>query len=280
MLSTEQKQQYTKNGYLVLDELFSAELMDKLQKAAGQIVEQFDPDSTRAVFSTQDQSKTRDNYFLDSGDKVRCFFEEDAFDNDGQLKQAKSLSINKIGHALHVLEAEFKAFSHNQTITQIAFDLGLVKPQIHQSMYIFKQPKIGGVIRWHQDASYFYTDPISVITFWFAVEDATIQNGCLQVQANGENNTEKYPLIEQFKRYADDSTELVKLNSKPWPRDEEALPLEVKKGSLVVFNGLLPHFSAPNLSDKSRHAFTLHMTCATSHYAQENWLQAKASPLY
>jgi phytanoyl-CoA hydroxylase len=280
MLSTEQKQQYTKNGYLVLDELFSAELMDKLQKAAGQIVEQFDPDSTRAVFSTQDQSKTRDNYFLGSGDKVRCFFEEDAFDNDGQLKQAKSLSINKIGHALHVLEAEFKAFSHNQTITQIAFDLGLVKPQIHQSMYIFKQPKIGGVIRWHQDASYFYTDPISVITFWFAVEDATIQNGCLQVQANGENNTEKYPLIEQFKRYADDSTELVKLNSKPWPRDEEALPLEVKKGSLVVFNGLLPHFSAPNLSDKSRHAFTLHMTCATSHYAQENWLQAKASPLY
>jgi ectoine hydroxylase-related dioxygenase (phytanoyl-CoA dioxygenase family) len=276
MLSTQQKQQYAKQGFLVLSELFSVEQMDKLQKAAGQIVEQFDPDSTRAVFSTQDQSKTRDDYFLNSDDKIRCFFEEDAFANNGQLKQAKSLSINKIGHVLHVLEPEFKTFSHNPTITQLAFDLGLIKPQIHQSMYIFKQPKIGGVIRWHQDASYFYTDPISVITFWFAVEDATIHNGCLQVLASNET----YPLIEQFKRYTDDSTELVKLSAKPWPQDENALALEVKKGTLVVFNGLLPHFSAPNLSDKSRHAFTLHMTCATSQYAQENWLQAKVSPLY
>ncbi|KXI27638.1 phytanoyl-CoA dioxygenase family protein [Paraglaciecola hydrolytica] len=276
MLSTAQQQHYAKHGYLVLDELFSTEQMDKLQKAAEKIVEQFDPNSSRAVFSTQDQSKTRDDYFLGSGDKVRCFFEEDAFDQTGELKQAKSLSINKIGHALHVLEPEFKAFSHNQTITQLAFDLGLVKPQIHQSMYIFKQPKIGGVIRWHQDASYFYTTPITVITFWLAVEDATIHNGCLQVQGSND----PYPLIEQFKRYKDDSTELLKLNAKPWPKDEDAVALEVKKGTLVVFNGLLPHFSAPNLSDKSRHAFTLHMTCANSNYANENWLQAKASPLY
>lgn len=280
MLSTQQKQQFKQDGYLVLSELFTAQQMNELKSAAENIVQHFDPDSTRTVFSTQDQSKTRDDYFLSSGDKIRCFFEEDAFDGHGQLKQDKALSINKIGHALHVLEPVFKNFSHNDIITQLAFDLGLVKPQIHQSMYIFKQPKIGGVIRWHQDASYFYTDPISVITFWFAVEDATMQNGCLQVQANSENSTEKYPLIEQFKRYADDSTELVKLNVKPWPRDDQVLPLEVKKGSLVVFNGLLPHFSAPNLSDKSRHAFTLHMTCATSQYAQENWLQAKASPLY
>ena len=280
MLSIQQKQQFERYGYLVLSELFTARQMDELKSAAENIVQQFDPDSTRAVFSTQDLSKSRDDYFLSSGDKVRCFFEEHAFDELGQLQQDKALSINKIGHALHVLEPTFKNFSHNETISQLALDLGLVKPQIHQSMYIFKQPKIGGVIRWHQDASYFYTDPITVITFWFAVEDATIHNGCLQVQGDSQISDEKYPLIEQFKRYADDSTELVKLNAKPWPRDEEALALEVKKGTLIVFNGLLPHFSAPNLSNKSRHAFTLHMTCATSEYAKVNWLQAKASPLY
>jgi phytanoyl-CoA hydroxylase len=204
MLTIEQLEQYKCQGYVVMPELFSPKEMDMLKSAANRIVEGFDSHSTRSIFSTEDHEKTRNDYFLSSGDKVRCFFEEDAFDEMGELKQEKFLSINKIGHALHVLCPEFKAFSHSQKIKTIAQELGLVEPQIHQSMYIFKQPKIGGVIRWHQDATYFLTDPISVITYWFAVEDATLENGCLQVQA--EHPT--MPLKEQFLRYPDDSTEL------------------------------------------------------------------------
>lgn len=275
MLTKEQQKSYHKNGYLVLDQCFDNAQMAQLKNAANAIVADFDPNSTRAVFSTEDQSKTRDDYFLSSGDKVRCFFEEDAFDSHGDLKQEKALSINKIGHALHQLNPTFKDFSHSQKIKDIALDLGLVRPQIHQSMYIFKQPKIGGVIRWHQDATYFFSTPLSVVTFWLAVEDATLQNGCLQVQSGGA----AIPLKEQFLRYPDDSTELKTLHDMPWPNDDSAKPLEVKKGTLVVFNGLLPHFSAPNLSDKSRHAFTLHITCANTLYAKENWLQAEPSLL-
>ena len=283
MLTTEQTKSYQHNGYLVIEQCFSDEQMDLLRNSATEIVADFDPNSTRAVFSTEDHSKTRDNYFLSSGDKVRCFFEEDAFDDKGELKQDKSLSINKIGHALHQLVPEFKTFSHSQKIKSIAVDLGLQRPQIHQSMYIFKQPKIGGVIRWHQDASYFFSTPLSVVTFWLAVEDATLQNGCLQVQSGGAavslDNPLDNPLREQFLRYPDDSTELKTLHDMPWPDDDNAKPLVVKKGTLVVFNGLLPHFSAPNLSDKSRHAFTLHITCANTKYAKQNWLQAEPSLL-
>jgi phytanoyl-CoA hydroxylase len=47
----------------------------------------------------------------------------------------------------------------------------------------------------------------------------------------------------------------------------------VKAGTLVVFHGLLPHYSAPNRSAVSRHAYTLHATDASAHYSPNNWLQ-------
>ena len=276
MLSKEQVEDYNKQGYLVLNQHFSLDDVEALKKEALRIVDAFDPDSTRSVFSTETDSNTaRDDYFLSSDDKVRCFFEEDAFSSSGELQQSKALSINKIGHALHHLNPVFKAFSARADISQIAQDLGLTKPEIRQSMYIFKQPKIGGVIRWHQDATYFFTAPQSVVTYWLAIEDATLLNGCLQVDKEGAN----FPLKEQFKRYEDDSTELVQLEDIDWPENDRALPLEVKAGTLVVFNGVLPHFSEANRSNKSRHAFTLHLTCATAEYHSNNWLKASPMPL-
>ncbi len=44
------------------------------------------------------QASKTDQYFLDSASNVSFFFEEEAFDAGGGLRQAKALSINKIGH--------------------------------------------------------------------------------------------------------------------------------------------------------------------------------------
>ena len=261
---------YFRQGYIVLSEYFSLEQMAMLKSAALKIVDDFDPESTRSVFSTKTADTARDQYFLTSGDKVRCFFEEQAFADDGSLKQSKRLSINKIGHALHALSPEFSNFCQSSEIGDIARSLGVSSPEIRQSMYIFKQPKIGGEIRWHQDASYFMTQPMSVITFWLAIEDATLLNGCLKVDKQGVD----FPLKEQFRRYPDDATELVTLSNRAWPSENQALPLEVKAGSLVLFNGNLPHYSEANRSNKSRHAFTLHITSADALYDKYNWLQA------
>ena len=271
MLSTEQIASYQANGYLVLPNFKPAQAIGQVRQRAMAMVEAFDPAETIAIFSTKDSSNNANPYFLSSADKVHCFFEEEAFGVDGALRQAKALSINKIGHALHDCDPVFDAFSRGPALASVARDLGLTQPQIWQSMYIFKQPGIGGEVGWHQDATFFDTAPISVTTFWFALEDATLDNGCLWVQPGGHRG----PLRERYVRDAD-RVKMDKLDATPWPEGDAAVALPVPAGALVVFHGLLPHYSAPNRSDHSRHAFTLHVTDASTAYSSRNWIQRGA----
>ena len=80
------------------------------------------------------------------------------------------------------------------------------------------------------------------------------------------------PLRERFVRHGDTVT-MEKLDATPWPNAHSAVPLEVEAGTLVMFHGLLPHYSAPNRSPRSRHAYTLHVTDGQTAYAPTNWLQ-------
>jgi phytanoyl-CoA hydroxylase len=268
MLTESQKQQYQRDGFIVIPGFKSAEEIAKLRARAAQIVNDFDPAAQSGIFSTIEQEKTTDDYFLGSDNTVRCFFEEEAFGADGQLKQAKELSINKIGHAMHDLDPAFRAFTADARLEELARELGLSDPKVWQSMYIFKQPGIGGEVRWHQDATYFDTDPVSVTTFWFALEDATLDNGCMWAEPGGHRG----PMRERFLRNGDD-VRMEKLSDMGWPDNSTAVPLECKAGSLVCFHGLLPHYSAPNRSAVSRHAYTLHVTDGATSYSPQNWIQ-------
>jgi phytanoyl-CoA hydroxylase len=111
-----------------------------------------------------------------------------------------------------------------------------------------------------------------VTTFWFALEDAHRHNGCLWVQPGGHRG----PLRERFVRTGDIAA-IELLDDAPWPGMQEAVPLEVAAGTLVVFHGLLPHYSGPNRSTQSRHAYTLHATDGMAAYAPGNWLQRSAA---
>ena len=77
------------------------------------MVQEFDP-ARSFRSSTHEQNRLADDYFLTSGDKIRFFFEENAFNPDGTLKYEKEKSINKIGHALHDLDPVFERFSRSE----------------------------------------------------------------------------------------------------------------------------------------------------------------------
>jgi len=267
-ITAAQLERYQREGFLVLEDFVATATCDALRRRAEELVHEFDPREAISIFSTSAQNHLRDDYFLKSGDKIRFFFEEDAFLPDGSLKQSKERSINKIGHALHEIDPVFSEFSRTAAIRQLITDLGIKKPLLLQSMYIFKQPRIGGEVTCHQDSTFLYTEPQDIVGLWFAVEDATIENGCLWAIPGPH---EEAGLKSRWVRSARGMNFDV-FDSNPWP-EEWLVPLEVTKGSLVILNGLLPHKSLANRSPKSRHAYSLHVINGNSSYPENNWLQ-------
>lgn len=268
MLTPTQRHDHDQAGYLVLPGFKPAGEIAALRERALAIVDAFDPGDRAAVFSSRERALTSDAELIASGSGVHCFFEAEGFGADGRLNRDKRLAVNKIGHAMHDLDPVFDAFFRDPRLAAIATDLGLADARLWQSQVIFKPPGIGGEVRWHQDASFFFTTPQTVTTFWFALEDATRDNGCLWVQPGGHRG----PLRERF-MCRDQRLTIQILDKTPWPSPAEGLPLEVEAGTLVVFHGLLPHGSAANRSANSRMACTLHVAAGTARYAPENWLQ-------
>jgi phytanoyl-CoA hydroxylase len=268
MLTSEQIQKYEEDGFLVLSEFAERSACDRLRRRAEELVRDFDPQGVVSIFSTREQTRTSDDYFLESGDKIRFFFEENAFNADGGLRQAKERSINKIGHALHDLDPVFDEFSRSAEVRRLVHELGFASPLLLQSMYIFKQPNIGGEVTCHQDATFLYTEPLRMVGLWFALEDATIENGCLWAIPGGH----RLGLKSRFVRAEGGGTRFETFDDSPWP-EENLQALEVEKGTLIVLHPLLPHLSRENRSPKSRHAYTLHVIDASVNYPKENWLQ-------
>jgi len=272
MITPQQLEEYETQGFLVLAGFCEDVETNALRTRADELVREFDPSDLPSIFSTHEQSRVTDEYFLTSGDKIRFFFEENAFNPDGTLKQAKEKSINKIGHALHDFDPVFDRFSRSDKIKQLSADLGIENPLLLQSMYIFKQPNIGGEVTCHQDSTFLYTEPNDIVGLWFALEDATLENGCLWAIPGGH----KSGLKSRWVRIGQVGMEFQTFDAEPWP-EEELVPLEVKKGSLILLHGLLPHRSLENKSSKSRHAYTLHLIGGDANYSADNWLQRSQS---
>lgn len=304
-LTPEQIETFDREGCLVIPGEFSPETVQRLLDESHKLLKEFPIENhpmTKFITGGSEgevgEGHVGDDYFLKSSDKVHFFFEEGAFDpNTGELIKPKEKAINKIGHFLHELNDEFRNVSMTERNRAIAESLGFKDPRILQSMVICKQPTIGGEVPPHQDATFLYTDPLSCVGFWYALEDCTKDNGALEYlpgshkvtpvtkrlvrsSAPSEDGKLSTNSKTQFEPVFDAEGNPVKLSEQAEKDQHDAAKyklIDCPAGSLILINHSVLHKSNFNRKEKSRYAYAFHIIEGEAEYDRKNWLQIPSS---
>jgi phytanoyl-CoA hydroxylase len=143
-------------------------------------------------------------------------------------------------HFPHKISAEMREALAHPSITEVL--TGVIGPNVKcmQSMLFIKASGKPGQA-WHQDEFFIPTRDRSLAGAWIAMDDATVENGCLWVIPGSHRHGVIWPQHQHNDRRFDCTGEA----EFPYTNDD-AVPVEVRRGSVVFFNGYLLHRSLPN----------------------------------
>jgi len=231
-LTQEQIDQFWTDGFLIVEDLLDQTEINALRQRIASVLEGKLTAITPALLQVEPEvaaGKTEADSYADS--------------------------LRKMSHlAFH--DEIFQAHARNPKILDIIESLIGADLKLYQDQIFMKPPKIGSRQRYHQDMPLgFHIDPPDMVTCWAALDEATIENGCLWMLPG----THKYGVIEQEKwaQYEEMSV------SGHLPEEQ---PIRLKTGSCSFHHGLILHCSRPNLTEKRRRGYATHYVSAHCRY--------------
>lgn len=141
----------------------------------------------------------------------------------------------------------------NKTIVGYVKDLLGKDAVCWATHYFCKVPGDDKGVSWHQDASYWPLTPSKTVTVWIAVDDADIENGCMQFIPGSH----KHGHIKFIKSIAEEKNVLSQTVVNAFEYGEPPVDVELKAGEFSMHSDLLLHGSRPNKSDRRRCGLTL-----------------------
>ena len=167
-------------------------------------------------------------------------------------------SLRKISHAAF-FDDVFESHARSAKVLDVVESLLGPDLKLYQDQIFMKPPKVGSRQRYHQDMPLgFNIDPPDMVTCWTALDEATIENGCLWFLPG----THKHGIIDQ-EVWGD-------YEQKALDGDlGQEVPVELKAGSCGFHHGLVLHSSRPNHTDTLRRGYATHYVSAKCRYTGE-----------
>lgn len=164
-----------------------------------------------------------------------------------------------IHHPHKVSPVIYDALKHPRIVEALTAVIGPNVKAMQSMLFIKAEGKPGQA--WHQDEFFIPTRDRSLTGVWIALDDATIENGCLWVLPGSHQPGIIYPDREQDDPRFDCTVEAYDF---PYD-DDDAVPVEIPAGAAIIFNGYLLHRSLPNTGKHGyRRALANHYMSAES----------------
>ena len=239
---------FQEQGFVAVPDLLSSVEVEAARKAISDTIARYgfteDGDVRREGRSAAFQSRNS-----------ACFVQfEPGYDPQPGGEDEWELHVRKLMNYDRELPA-FENIAHGHPrLSQLLEAILGPAPHLFQSMALIKPPFIGSEKPWHQDNAYFNVTPLdAVVGVWIALDDATVENGCMHVIPGGQR-------LGALKHHHDKDCEILAGRLNP----EDAVPVELPAGGALLFYGMLPHQTPPNRSPERRRALQYHYHAATA----------------
>lgn len=230
-LTLEQLNTYHRDGYIVVEDLVTPEEVAALRQRVGEYTH-----GGRAWGNLRVQVEPRvqrgELQVEHPGDGIRKI---DGLVQEDDLFRQLGLHENIVSIIEQILGPDIKMFRNS---------------------LLLKPPKVGSQKGWHQDSPYWPIEPMDLCSCWFPLDDATLENGCMWAIPGGHTQG-PLPHVHVTDDYVIDESAY---------DDALGVAIPLRAGSGLFFHSLLPHYTAPNRSDKWRRAMVLSYMSARSRY--------------
>ena len=250
---------WKKQGFVLIDDLIDEEQCETVKKMLSDMVIELATEDEALGRTDETQPQRLGSSMLTN----RVFWDEAAGQPTSFPLHERERVLSRVGHRLEQIDVVRSVIFSPQIRAYAAtlFD----QPAIATCAIIDKVP--GGSMYFdpHQDSWYITTDPDKILGIWIALDDTDEENGCLFV-APGTSGLGNLAVA------TNDASWTIRTNSdQPLPVPD-MIPLPMRRGTALLFDGHVFHRSEINLSSRRRRAIVCHIVEGDCHLLGDSWL--------